>query len=292
MDHEAIEGLIPAYALGATDDEESQAVKAHLASCAACGALLADYRRLSDDLLYATPTISAPAALTERLRSQLARTSGEASPGARWAWPRMRFLAPAFVALVLLLAISNLYWAGRVDRLERQATDQASIFARLLAEAPAIPLAADPSAAWAQGVIYAPTQSQLALLCVYDMPELPPGKAYQLWLIRDGQRDNGGVFQVSKDAFGLLVIRPDRRGHRRDDHGHHERSVGCFPCRRSGAQPVPLHQGHAQHQQLLRPVRAGLAAALHGGRPGSRRRRGCDPAGHHDPQRCLDPGHV
>ena len=131
-------------------------------------------------------------------------------PGPWWAGLRLRAVAPVLVGLVLLLAVTNFYWAGRVNRLERQRTEQASAFARLLAEAPTIPLIADTPPAYMQGVVYAPTQGQLALLCVYDMPALPADKAYQLWLIRDGMRDSGGVFQVSKDGFGLLVIRPDR----------------------------------------------------------------------------------
>jgi len=208
MEHEAIEGLIPAYALGATDPDEGQAVESHLPSCATCRALLADCRRLGDDLLYAAPAMAAPADLTERMRRRLAASPAGASVP-WWSRLRLRSMAPALAALVLLLAISNLYWAGRAMGLERQATEQAAVLARL-ANAPAIPLIADTPAAYMQGVIYAPTEGQVALLCVYDMPALPADKAYQLWLIQDGKRDSGGVFQVNKDGFGLLVIRPDR----------------------------------------------------------------------------------
>jgi anti-sigma-K factor RskA len=209
MDHEAIEGLIPAYALGATDADEAQAVESHLPSCAACRALLADYRRLGDDMLYTAPVMAAPAGLTERMQRRLTAPPRKDTPGPWWARLRLRTVAPVLVGLVLLLAVTNLYWASRVMGLGRQATEQGAVLARF-ANAPAIPLITDTPAAYMQGVIYAPAEGQVALLCVYDMPALPAGKAYQLWLIRDGTRDNGGVFQVSKDGFGLLVVQPER----------------------------------------------------------------------------------
>jgi anti-sigma-K factor RskA len=209
MDHESIEGLIPAYALGATDPDESQAVEAHVPGCAACRALLVEYRGLGDDLLYTVPVMAAPAGLTERMRRRLEPARQQAAPEPWWARLRIRAIVPALSAAVLLLVISNLYWAGRVNRLEQQATRQAASLAGL-AGAPAIPLRADGSGGWSQGVVYAPADGQMALLCVYGMPALTPDKTYQLWLIKDGKRDSGGIFRVTQDGFGLLVIRPER----------------------------------------------------------------------------------
>jgi anti-sigma-K factor RskA len=207
MEHTSIEELIPAYALGATDPGESQTVEAHLSSCPACRALLAEYRDLGDGLLYAVPPMAAPAGLTERMRHRLAPARREAAPAPWWARLRASLFVPAFVAAVLLLVITNRYWFGRMDRLGHQVAQQASVFASL-ANAPAIPLHADTSAPNAQGVVYASSDGQIALLCVYGMPALPPDKAYQLWLIKDGKRDSGGVFQVSEYGFGILMVRP------------------------------------------------------------------------------------
>lgn len=208
MDHESIESLIPAYALGATDPDERQAVQMHLPSCAACRALLAEHRALGDDLLYAVPAMAAPAELTERMRRRLAPARREEKPEPWWARLRFRSFAPALGAIVLLLVISNLYWVRRVSRLEQQAAGQTASLAGL-AGAPAIPLRAEGSGGWSQGVVYAPTDGQVALLCVYGMPALPSDKTYQLWLIKDGKRDSGGLFRVTQDGFGLLVVRPD-----------------------------------------------------------------------------------
>jgi anti-sigma-K factor RskA len=207
MDHEAIEGLIPAYALGAVDPDEGHAVEAHLAACAACRGLLADYRELGDALLFAAPPMAAPAGITERMRQRLAPARHEAAPSAWWTRLRGAFLVPALAAAILVLLITNVYWFGRMHRLDRQVTEQASLVASL-ANAPATALRGEASAPYAQGVVYASTSGQAALLCVYGMPALPSDRAYQLWLIKDGKRESGGVFQVSDNGFGFLMVRP------------------------------------------------------------------------------------
>jgi anti-sigma-K factor RskA len=207
MDHEAIEGLIPAYALGAVDPDESRAVEAHLRACATCRGLLVEYRELGGDLLFAAPPMAAPAGITERMRERLAPSRHEAAPSAWWTRLRGAFLVPALSAAVLLLVLTNVYWFGRVNHLDHQVAEQASLVASL-ANAPATALRGEASAPYAQGVVYASTSGQAALLCVYGMPALPSDKAYQLWLIKDGKRESGGVFQVSDKGFGFLMVKP------------------------------------------------------------------------------------
>ena len=46
----------------------------------------------------------------------------------------------------------------------------------------------------------------------------------------------------------------------RDGHDQQERQARRHPDRRQGDDAVPLHQGHEEHQQLLRQVRDQLAA--------------------------------
>jgi anti-sigma-K factor RskA len=230
MDHEAIEGLIPAYALGAADPDDSRIVEAHLVACAACRGLLAEYRELGGDLLFAVPPMAAPAGITERMRQRLAPARYEAALRAWWTRLRGAFLVPALAAAVLLLVVTNLYWFGQMNRLNRQVTEQASLVASL-ANAPATALRAEASAPYAQGVVYASTSGQAALLCVYGMPALPPDKAYQLWLIKDGKRESGGVFQVSANGFGFLMVKP---AHPLTDYG----SVG-ITIEPIGGSPAP-----------------------------------------------------
>ena len=48
----------------------------------------------------------------------------------------------------------------------------------------------------------------VGILEATDFPSLAPGMAYQLWLIRDGQRTSGGLFTVSDTGSGTLIFTP------------------------------------------------------------------------------------
>lgn len=208
QEHERLLELIPAYAIGAADADERGQVDAHLPACAECRALLADYRAMSEDLLFAAPVAAAPVGVTERLRKQLGQP---ARAPARW---NVAFLRrPAFalgMAALALLVLTNVYWANRVGRLEQQTNEVAA-----LAEAPGIPLrvavAADPTdpaydAHGPSGVVYAQPGSRIALLCVYALPELEADKTYQAWLVENGKRDSAGTFRVNHEGYGVLII--------------------------------------------------------------------------------------
>ena len=204
MIHEAIQELIPAYALGATDPDESAQVEVHLRTCARCRALLADYQLLADELLYTVPYTAAPPHLQADLRRRLAPPAPPTRSRSRFAW----FRAPAFalaLAAVLLLFLSNAYWWTRVNRLERQLTLQATAIP-LVATGQRIRLQGDAPAPQAWGELHFQPHAQVAVLEVHRLPALPPGKVYQLWLIRNGQRDSGGIFQVDARGEGTLLV--------------------------------------------------------------------------------------
>ncbi len=206
MNHETLRDLIPAFAVGALDDDERSALEKHLRGCDECRALLAEYRALGDDLLYAAPPMAARAGLTEALRRRIAAPA-RLKPRfslAALLWRPAFGLTLAALAVVLLVG-SNLYWAGRVARVEREVTAVAT-----LVQAPAISLIADAGNPQGRGVLYGPADGNVALLCVYDLPLLPQEKTYQVWLITGQQRVSGGTFQVAGDGYGILLIRSPR----------------------------------------------------------------------------------
>lgn len=205
QNHDWYIDLIPAHAIGATDDDERAAVDAHVTTCPECRALLEEYRGLGDGLLFATPLTPAPAGQTEKLRKRLRAAE---QPTSRAWWQLLR--KPAWVigaGALALLILTNLYWAGRVSTLERQASDFSA-----LAQAPGITLrVANPAEGGydgraADGVVYVQPGSKVALLCVYALPQLAPGKTYQAWLVQDGQRVSAGTFSVNHDGYGVLLI--------------------------------------------------------------------------------------
>jgi anti-sigma-K factor RskA len=205
MPHEELQGLIPAYAFGATDAVETRQVAEHLERCGECRGLLASYCALSDDLLYAMPGSFAPAGAGAGLARKLAGNGRAAPRASLWERLGMRLAWPLVAVALLALVLTNIYWSGRIGRLEERVAAQVEAV-NAASPAPAGVLYADDEASHAAGVVYAPDGVGWVLLCVYDMPALPEGMAYQVWLIRDGERDSGGLFRVSPKGYGLLLM--------------------------------------------------------------------------------------
>src|SRR5690606_3327630 len=138
MEHADVYELIPVYALGALEEDEAQAVEAHLRECTACRAELAVYEDVADQLALAVPGAEPPPGLREELlarveRPFLGRTAtadvpapalapAETRPGL---WQRLndffRKLAPVWVpvslALIMLLGGGNvLLWQHQACR--------------------------------------------------------------------------------------------------------------------------------------------------------------------------------
>ena len=206
QDHEWFVELIPAYAIGAADEDERSAVAAHLKTCAGCRALLADYEGLNNDLSFAAPLALARAGLTEDLRKRLNAPAAQPEPRGRWGFLRRPAFALGLAALALLI-LTNVYWASRVGALQRE-----SNAIQALAQAPGVTLhVADTAGSEydghaADGVVYFQPDSAVALLCVYALPQLAPDKTYQAWLVQDGQRVSAGTFDVNQDGYGVLLI--------------------------------------------------------------------------------------
>ena len=201
MDYDKFTDQIPAYAMGAADADEARAVEAHLQVCAACRAVADEYRRLGDDLLYAAPPAGAPVGLTEALRKKLNAESQAPARRAGWADFLRRPLVALTAAAIALLLLTNIYWAGRVNALDRRTSEFAA-----LTQGSGITLEVSDGLTHADGVVYVQPDSKLALLCVYALPQLEAGKTYQAWLVGDGKRVSAGTFDVNEDGYGALLI--------------------------------------------------------------------------------------
>lgn len=226
---ERVLALVPAFALGATDPEDTLFVQTGLTRCPQAVAALAEYSELVERMTLGVTPIAPPDHVAERLQLALGQqaetplTSSvdrkRAAPGRPglldWLW---RSPAPGFAAAalaLLLLLLSNFYWGSRYNELEtqhvvlqRQFQEQTTLVARLRAghfQRLEMAAAAGGGPSSHAMVMYDPTATQ-ALLYAEDFPPLPAGQVYQLWLIQGETRTNGGLFQVDEDGFGVLVI--------------------------------------------------------------------------------------
>ena len=51
---------------------------------------------------------------------------------------------------------------------------------------------------------------RFAVLVIGGMDPLPDGSAYQLWLVDDGERQDGGVFTVDESGWAQVQVWPSR----------------------------------------------------------------------------------
>ncbi|HEX2619361.1 MAG TPA: anti-sigma factor [Phototrophicaceae bacterium] len=218
--------LIPAYAIGATDPEETRFVERHLNDCPEAAAELQLYSELHDDLLFEAPLVVAPPRLAAKI-AQIPKTEKVAGVQRVNFAPKtqktndkgVRNLTPVWVAVAAaaaVLILVNVYWIGQVNDLQgKQQNLQDTLDHQKLALQ--IANASDATLTHlisteitnpvnsSGTVIWSPAQS-LALLKVDGMPETPADQEYQLWLIKDEQRVSAGTFRVNTTGEGLLIF--------------------------------------------------------------------------------------
>jgi anti-sigma-K factor RskA len=197
--------LLPAYALGSLDDEESTLVAQHLLGCSACRLELAKYETVVGKMALAVPDAAPPTQLKRRVMEQIQRPAREPATAPRRVWWRsaLRFpltspaWAVASLVLVALLIASNLWWWQATDR-DRSLTTSGGM--RVIA------MVGTEAAPASTGILVIDTDGEYGTLVVEGLPVLDQDHQYQLWLIRDGQRASGGVFSVNPEGYGALIV--------------------------------------------------------------------------------------
>lgn len=230
---ERLQELIPAYSLGATDADETEFVKAHLADCPQAVAELAEYSRLAEGLLFSTPAVQPPPHLKDRLRVALAssqpavlRRQAELRTTPRSGlWQRLGNLfriprwqlAWATTAIAVLLLLANtLYWSGQLGEIRRK---QQELVNRVAMQSAVLALVGEgnawrvtlPAGPWdEEGEAYATVicnpERTIGFVYAENLPPLPEDKAYQLWLLRGEERISGGLFRPNPDGSGVLIF--------------------------------------------------------------------------------------
>lgn len=212
------EELIALYAIGAVTPAEAEAARQHLATCATCQDLLQEYQAVAEELLYQVPALQPPPGLKAKLLARIqptARLAG-ASPPRRSRLRRFwqdTIALPRWAAIGALAALLALGGVALSERTRAVALADQVEMGRILSSPHhlTVILEATDQAPEARGVVYLEPESSAAVLIVNRLTALPPDKAYQVWLIHDGQRDSGGLFTVRpEDGHAVTLIRAPR----------------------------------------------------------------------------------
>ena len=235
--------LIPAYSVGATDPEETAVVHGRLRACPTAAAALADYSKVAEALLYAAPPAQAPTHLANQLRAAIGVLPATSLPGhplkrqapvglrtegtpnmkpspftlvppapksvRRWTFGRSLATAASLllVGLNLALLVQNQQLRTHQEQLAAELNQQNKALIFLAAEEPQeVILPAAQENSLAQADVLWNSSLGIAVVYVRAFPELPPDKAYQIWLNKDGQRTSPGLFTVESGGMGIFVF--------------------------------------------------------------------------------------
>ena len=217
--HPQFEEELDLYALGALDSEEAQELASHIEVCPECSRKLEEARGRVALLALAAPPQDAPSRVKERLLKQIASRGAGHRPARLtvfWQWA-----APALAALSLVLAVWAVAQRTENNELARQVRElqatQQTMKAELtraravleLLTAPdttKVTLVAGEAHPAPQGkVFYHPRRG--LLFYAANLPALPSGKTYQLWLVpTHGNPISAGIFQTDAHGNGEVLL--------------------------------------------------------------------------------------
>lgn len=199
LNHEQVLEILPDYALDNLTEDDAVAVSEHLVGCAVCRAELQIWQNTVDQLALAVPVAAVPDDLHRRLMARIASPKPQpATVQQNWlTW--LRRSAPAWGAVAVLLLVglfaSNLSLRQQLTQHEQNVAPMA-----------AIPMVCDDPADPASGVVVVSADGEYGTLVVQHLPELSTEQVYQLWLIQNGQRTDGGTFSVDEHGYTAVEI--------------------------------------------------------------------------------------
>ena len=216
-EHAEFENTVAAYALGAAEPDEVEAVLAHLDACASCRELAQRLGRAVAAIPIATEHVQPPPRLRARILAAASSTAAEPIAARqprrrRFAVPRLitrperqRFGWPA--AAVATLAVAILGLAAWNVTLTRQLDSQRNDVAQFHASG-----GAGLSASSAN--VVALQRERLMLVDFRGLPPVERDKVYELWLQTPaGKMIPAGAFQPDPDGSKILVLSRDVRNY-------------------------------------------------------------------------------
>jgi anti-sigma-K factor RskA len=220
-EHDDLRNQLGAYVLGALTPAESAEVQLHLIACATCAADVHAMQLPMDALALAADPVDPPAAVRQRVLSSIRRSP--AAVVTTKAFPSAWLAAAASVVLAIILGGYATQLRGRVQMLEtqlREAVTQLQTGERQMAQARLVAadaqrqlsVLAAPDAAHVdlKGQAVAPRASARALwsrsrgllFAASNLPALPAGRTYQLWVISGKLPPISDAWTFKTDATG------------------------------------------------------------------------------------------
>jgi anti-sigma-K factor RskA len=216
MTREELLNLIPAYAVGALDDDERAEVEAWLQDDPEAQMILAEYMAVADHLPALAPFRAAPDRLQADLQQRLAASRGRggaAGPAAKISALPWKRLNRRMVWGLLVAALLSIVLLGVILAQLRSTSgpDAAQLYAQLAEQAGASHYAvvAGEVKNTVSGDLVVSSNGQQAVLCIWYLPPIGRDKVFQMWLIdQNGARTSGGLFEGNPSQNAVYVRVP------------------------------------------------------------------------------------
>ncbi|MHB8508796.1 MAG: anti-sigma factor [Candidatus Dormibacteria bacterium] len=227
--HSQVDGLLGAYALGAVTSDEAELVRDHVVACDGCAEALGRLAETAAALSLAVDDVPAPRGLRERVlaaaRADEAAMADETASAAGMIVPlhgkrrlmelamvgrfpttwsrraRISVFVPAAAAAAVLVSLGgwNLNLQHQLDLQGKTQPVATTIEGEIRGAA----------GSHVGTITYMP-QQKLALVSLHALATPADGRAYELWLLRPGQRAQPVVvFRPEADGNKVLVVPTD-----------------------------------------------------------------------------------
>jgi anti-sigma-K factor RskA len=232
MHTQHIDDQAEAYALGILDSPDREMVEQHLEVCPPCRNQVRGVEESAHLLGFAAPPVAPPSRCKARIMEKIERERFLATPTRRQRGPVRAALWAnlAAVAALMLLGVWSINLQRKMSQLESRAeltqsqvatvsTENAVLRAQLteyrefdtvMARSAAVRyLEGMGPAADASAETYMTPGENTALLVVRNLPALPDGKVYQVWVARSSEQQPLSTFDVdAPDQLVKLKIAP------------------------------------------------------------------------------------
>jgi anti-sigma-K factor RskA len=220
--HERFEELISIYALGALDRNEAREVEEHLKTgCVFCQEMLTENEKILSLIPYSLPSSAPFPRVKDKLFQKIRATKiidKKAHSPSFWEslqpfW--LRLGGAIALALLILLVASNLSLRNRLSKqdieltdLREQVTRQSEIMEFLqnpnVVDITLVGLKPDSKA---RGRLLWDKQDNKALFHGLNLPKIPSGKVYQLWVIANNTPISMGIFHVDEHGSNIIQVK-------------------------------------------------------------------------------------
>lgn len=196
------------YFLGEMTDEEQRAFHAHLSDCPACREELRELGQVWDALPHTMEQLELPERLKSEVLGPLLKDQAQSKPVSATKPGKRRYRLYA-AAVILALALGFAGMAEVSDWRNRSLThsDNLHLPAEVLERYSLKPF--DPAVPAASGQVWLTAKggSMELVLQTSGLPALKGEQAYQVWLVKNGDRLNCGTFRVDSQGNGVLTYK-------------------------------------------------------------------------------------